>query len=89
MPRSAIKTRADKTKSNTSDQETPRQSLAVEDDKPIRLTEAQWVDILNQEDTDEAVAEVMDELMTKVMECCLKVYVKKTVNLKTACFALL
>ncbi|XP_068616861.1 uncharacterized protein C2orf81 homolog [Brachionichthys hirsutus] len=79
MPRSASKSRADKGRSRSSFQVTPppTQEPEVDDLTPIRLTQAQWMDIVVQEDTDETVGEIMEELMRKVMEGCLNAYIKK------------
>lgn len=77
MPRSATKSQADK-RNRSSVRVTP---LPTQDDIiPGRLTRAQWTDML-MEDADETVGEIMEELMTKVMEGCLKVYIERQVKL--------
>lgn len=84
MPRSATKSQADKRKVKASIHETtpPTQDLKEEDVIRGQLTRAQWIDALNQEDADETVGEITEELMSKVMEGCLKVDIKRQVKLK-------
>ncbi|KAM8760349.1 uncharacterized protein C2orf81 homolog isoform 1-T3 [Acanthopagrus schlegelii] len=79
MPRSATKSQADKRKVKTSIHETtpPTQDVKEEDVIRGQLTRSQWIDTLNQEDADETVGEIMEELMSKVMEGCLKVDIKR------------
>lgn len=85
MPRSAAKSRADKTKrrSPVPVVTPPTQELEEEYIISGRFTKTQWMDMLNQEEADEAVGEIMDELMSRVMEGCLKVHIERQVKVKS------
>uniref|UniRef100_A0A665T8K3 Uncharacterized protein n=1 Tax=Echeneis naucrates TaxID=173247 RepID=A0A665T8K3_ECHNA len=79
MPRSAARSQTDRSRRMSAVQMSPPppQELEVEGVIPGRLTLAQWTDMMAQEDAEEAVGELMDELMSRVMEGCLKVYIER------------
>ncbi|CAJ1068521.1 uncharacterized protein LOC117819383 [Xyrichtys novacula] len=81
MQRSAAKTQADKRRRGSSAQATtpPEESVEVEDIVPGCLTKTQWTDLLLREDSDDIVGEIMEELLSKVLDSCFKVYIKRQV----------
>ncbi|XP_041642371.1 uncharacterized protein C2orf81 homolog [Cheilinus undulatus] len=78
MPRSAVKSQADKRQRRPSVQMTTPSVENMEDEAVISgcLTKAQWISQLIQEDADETVGEIMEDLLSRVMEGCFKVYIK-------------
>ncbi|XP_042077155.1 uncharacterized protein C2orf81 homolog isoform X2 [Haplochromis burtoni] len=76
MPRSAPKPQTDKHRRRSSVQviSPAAQEQKGEDIIPGHLTRTQWTNMLLQEDADEAVGEILDELLRKVMKGCLDVY---------------
>lgn len=83
MPRSTAKFRVDKSARGPSVQPATPQAEEVEDIVPGRLTKTQWTDLSIQEDADDTVGEIMEELLSKVMEGCFEVYIKNQVNVET------
>lgn len=83
MPRSAAKSRADNQSRRSVQAITPpTEELEAADIIPVVLTHSQWTHILTQEDSDEAVGEIMEEVLSKVTEGCFKAYIKRQVKLK-------
>ncbi|XP_041855874.1 uncharacterized protein C2orf81 homolog isoform X2 [Melanotaenia boesemani] len=78
MHRSAQKSKLDKSKRPSIKETTPtKHDLGIEDSHSSGFTQAEWSNMLIQEDGDEAVGEIMDELLRKVMDKCYKVYMEK------------
>ncbi|XP_031592045.1 uncharacterized protein C2orf81 homolog isoform X1 [Oreochromis aureus] len=89
MPRSATKLQTDKRRCRSSVQviSPAAQEQKGEDIIPGRLTRTQWTDMLLQEDADEAVGEILDELLRKVMKGCLDVYTESQLPTFSASWA--
>uniref|UniRef100_A0A3Q1EC06 Uncharacterized protein n=1 Tax=Acanthochromis polyacanthus TaxID=80966 RepID=A0A3Q1EC06_9TELE len=79
MPRSAAKSRTDKRGQRTPVLVTPPSAQDQDEDYviPGRLTQAQWTEMLIQEDTEEIMGEIIDELLSKVMGGCFKVDIER------------
>lgn len=85
MPRSATKVQTDKHRRRSSVQviSPAAQEQKGEDIIPGHSTRTQWTNMLLQEDADEAVGEILDELLRKVMKGCLDVYTESQVKLRS------
>ncbi|KAJ3604108.1 hypothetical protein NHX12_028849 [Muraenolepis orangiensis] len=81
MSRSATKSRAGTRAHGASVQvaspQSPLKEPPVEVEVVPGLTLTQWDDMLRVEETDDVVGEIMEELMERVMDGCLKSYVEK------------
>ncbi|XP_058491625.1 uncharacterized protein C2orf81 homolog isoform X2 [Solea solea] len=82
MPRSVVKSQASKEITTPSGPGTPPPVQDPEYIVPGRLTKAQWTKALRQEHTDDIVGEIVDDLLNKVMEGCLKAHVKGQMKVK-------
>ncbi|XP_034451422.1 uncharacterized protein C2orf81 homolog [Hippoglossus hippoglossus] len=86
MPRCAAKSKAGKSKRMPSVPVTPAPTQELET-TPCRLTHTQLNNILIKEERDEIVRDIMDELTSKVMDGCLKVYVERQLEPFSASWA--
>ncbi|MGH0173653.1 UNVERIFIED_CONTAM: hypothetical protein FKN15_066099 [Acipenser sinensis] len=78
MSRAAMsKSRAEKSRTTSVSVSQAVGQTAPPDVVQGRLTEADWVSMVAQEEGEEAVAEVFDVLMARVMEECYRAYLKK------------
>uniref|UniRef100_A0A3Q2T052 Uncharacterized protein n=1 Tax=Fundulus heteroclitus TaxID=8078 RepID=A0A3Q2T052_FUNHE len=89
MPRPAPKSKTDKKKVKSNVKEIPPPEPEQEEEDLIggRITRAQWTEMLIQEDGDEIVGEIMDKLLSQVMDCCYKSYIKTQLVPYTASWA--
>lgn len=84
MSRAAMsKSRAEKSRTTSVSVSQAVGQTAPPDVVQGRLTEAEWVSMVAQEEGEEAVAEVFDVLMARVMEECYRAYLKKQVRRHT------
>uniref|UniRef100_A0A3P8YR16 Uncharacterized protein n=1 Tax=Esox lucius TaxID=8010 RepID=A0A3P8YR16_ESOLU len=79
MSRAESKSRAEKGRVNSghAPHPPPSQSPDVVEIVPGCLTESSWVSMLEQEEGEEVVSEILDELMSLVMQKCYLVYLQK------------
>ncbi|KAG5841088.1 hypothetical protein ANANG_G00195890 [Anguilla anguilla] len=74
MPPTTPKSRTRRGRASASPAPVPAPSPATGDVVPGRLTKSQWLTMVTGEEGEEAVAEILDELMSRVMEKCYSVY---------------
>lgn len=80
MSRAASKSRADKGRGPATPAPPPTtHSQDVVDIIPGRLTQSFWMTMIGQEEGEEVVRDILDDLMTHVMEKCKEVYLKQQV----------
>ncbi|MCI4392699.1 hypothetical protein PGIGA_G00148860 [Pangasianodon gigas] len=80
MSRNTSKTRAEKGRVTSAQLPPPTQAEDVEDNvDPGCLTKSEFLTMIAQEEGEEIVADILDELMTHVMEKCYEVYLKKQI----------
>ncbi|KAG7477193.1 hypothetical protein MATL_G00091870 [Megalops atlanticus] len=81
MSRSAPKARAEKGRAPSvtvpPPPPTPAQNVDPVDAVPGRLSMSDWAAIVEQEEGEEVVAEILDELVHRVMEKCYQLYLQK------------
>ncbi|XP_066568037.1 uncharacterized protein C2orf81 homolog [Amia ocellicauda] len=78
MSRFTSKSRADKSRVPSAPVPPSAPSaVAPADIVPGRLTESDWVAMLMQEEGEEVVADIVDKLMSRVMEECYRVYLQR------------
>ncbi|XP_061762247.1 uncharacterized protein C2orf81 homolog [Nerophis ophidion] len=87
MSRSAAKAQADKSKAPARVSPPQPHEPEEEDIIPGCLTRSQWMDMLSREEAEDLVGEIMAELMTRVMEGCYNVHIKRQVASFTAFWA--
>ncbi|XP_051533541.1 uncharacterized protein C2orf81-like [Myxocyprinus asiaticus] len=82
MPRSAAKSQAEKSRTDSGPVSAGPppplvQSVEAVDIVPGRLTESAWNSMLKQEEGEEIVADIIAELMEVVMDRCYQVYLQR------------
>ena len=80
MPRTTAKSKSGKKKRTPPVPVTPAPTGELETN-PCDSTDSQLNDIMMEEERDEIVKGTMDELLSKVMNGCLKVYVERQVKM--------
>lgn len=79
MPQSTAKSQANKDKSMTTTRVSPPPSQEPEEMVRRRLLRCHWMNMLNQEEANEKVGAIVNELVSRVMDGCLKVFIQSQV----------
>ncbi|NP_001373314.1 uncharacterized protein C2orf81 homolog [Danio rerio] len=79
MRRSAAKSRADKSRTDSAavNASPVVQPVETVDIAPGRLTPSSWASIISQEEDEEVVADIIAELLEGVMDRCFQLYLKE------------
>lgn len=89
MRRSAVKSRTDKTRSDSGPVSAaplppPVQPVETVDSVP-GLTDSNWTSMITQEEGEELVVDIIEELMEGVMDKCCQLDIQRQVSFSSAC----
>ncbi|KAL0979772.1 hypothetical protein UPYG_G00189450 [Umbra pygmaea] len=87
MSRSTLKSRAEKGHTTSAPPPLTSQSPDLVEIIPGLLTESSWVSMLGQEDGEEVVVEILEEVMSRVMDKCYLVYLQRQLEPFTVSWA--
>lgn len=90
MRRSAVKSRAEKSRSdsgpvNAAPPPPSVQPVETVDTVPLRITEPNWTNIITEEEDDELVVDIIEELMEVVMDRCSQMDLQRQVSISLCC----